>query len=67
MSRLRAARLAAGLTLEELARKSDVSVNTILTAEKGHRRSRHPTMRKLLKVLGIPFSEKGDYFHVGKD
>jgi len=52
--RLRAARQAQGLTQEALARRSDVSINTIAKLESGKVHQPLPeTARKLAAALGV--------------
>lgn len=51
--RLRRARLVAGLTLEGLAERAEVSVPTIRRAERGERPPRMDTLRKLALALNI--------------
>ena len=51
--RLRTARRASGLTMEQLADLANVSIPTISTAENGTRRPRLDTLNKLATALGI--------------
>jgi transcriptional regulator with XRE-family HTH domain len=58
--RLRAARLAAMMTIEELADKSGVSVRAISDLERGRTRRPHSnTVRLLATALGLPDSDVG--------
>ena len=54
---LRAARLAAGLTQEQLARKAGVGERAISAIERGRECPRRHTRRVILKALGIPQSQ----------
>ena len=62
MSKLREARLAAGLTQVQLAERSQVSDITICRIEVGRQRPRVPTARKLLNALKIPLDRFREYF-----
>ena len=46
-----------GLTVEELAQKSGVSVTTIRVAERGPREPNDDTVAKLARPLGLTFDE----------
>jgi DNA-binding XRE family transcriptional regulator len=61
MNKLREARLSAMLTQKELAKKSGVSVRTILEVEKGSNCQMF-TKRKLLFGLGLPFERRHEIF-----
>ncbi len=54
---LRRMREERGLTVEELAEKSGVSVTTIRGVERGAREARGDTVAKLGKPLGLAFDE----------
>jgi len=54
---LRRIREERGLTVEELAEKSGVSVTTIRSVERGAREARGDTVAKLAKPLGLTFDE----------
>ena len=56
-SELRRIREERGLTVEELAEKSGVSVTTIRSVERGAREARGDTVAKLAKPLGLTFDE----------
>jgi tetratricopeptide (TPR) repeat protein/DNA-binding XRE family transcriptional regulator len=59
--RLRRARLAAPMTLEELADRSGVSVRAISDLERGRTRKPYPrTLRLLTAALGLPVCADGD-------
>lgn len=60
-SRLRAARLAAGLTQAELAERAGLSARTIFSIEKG-RGCHQQTKKAMLQALEIPFSQRHYYF-----
>ena len=61
MSRVRAARQALGWTQNDLAERAGVSARTIHAIEKG-RPCRQATKRKILRTLGVPWEQRGDYF-----
>ena len=61
MNRVRAARQALGWTQNDLAEKAGVSARTIHAIEKG-RPCRQATKRKILRTLGVPWEQRGDYF-----
>ena len=46
-----------GLTVEELAKKSGMSVTTIKAVESGTREARGETVANLAKALGLSFDE----------
>jgi DNA-binding XRE family transcriptional regulator len=50
---LRQARYRAALTQEELAQQADVSKPTIIDLERGRRKARPTTTRKLAHALGV--------------
>jgi transcriptional regulator with XRE-family HTH domain len=54
---LRRIREEKGLTVEELAEKSGVSVTTIRVAERGPREPSDDTVAKLARPLGLAFDE----------
>jgi len=54
---LRRIREERGLTVEELAKKSGVSVTTIKVVERGAREVRGDTVAKLARPLGLTFDE----------
>ena len=54
---LRRIREERGLTVEELAEKSGVSVTTIRSVERGAREARGDTVARLAKPLGLTFDE----------
>jgi transcriptional regulator with XRE-family HTH domain len=52
---LREARRAHGWTQEQLARRSDVTMNTISRLERGERgQAERDTLRRLARALGVP-------------
>jgi transcriptional regulator with XRE-family HTH domain len=56
--RIRAARKAAGLTQEELARRASMSLNGLALLEQGERTDPHySTLRKLASALGMTVAE----------
>lgn len=55
--RVRAARRARGLTQRALAQKAKVGRDSLVKLERGQRRSRPSTLRKIAKALDIPFRE----------
>jgi DNA-binding XRE family transcriptional regulator len=61
MNRVRAARQAMRWTQNDLAEKAGVSARTIHAIEKG-RPCRQATKRKILRSLGVPWEQRGDYF-----
>ena len=61
MNRIRAARQALGWTQNEFADRSGVSARTIHAIEKG-RSCRQATKRKILLTLGVPWTQRSDYF-----
>jgi len=63
VNNLRLERMKQGLSQDKLAFWSGVAARTIWYVEKGTT-PRHPTQRKLLIALGIPFSEKARVFPV---
>ncbi len=54
---LRRIREEKGLTVEELAKKSGVSVTTIRVAERGPREPSGDTVARLTRPLGLTFDE----------
>jgi len=54
---LRRIREERGLTVEELGKKSGVSVTTIRVVERGAREVRGDTVAKLARPLGLTFDE----------
>ena len=57
-SRIRAARKAAGLSQEELARRADLSLNGFADIERGHIKDPHySTLVSLADALGVSVSE----------
>ena len=54
---LRRIREEKGLTVEELAEKSGVSVTTIRVAERGPREPSDDTVAKIARPLGLTFEE----------
>ena len=61
MNRIRAARQARGWTQAELADRARVSPRTIHAVEKGQD-CRQATKRKILTALGVPWTDREDYF-----
>ena len=61
MNRVRAARQALGWTQNDLAERAGVSARTIHAIEKG-RPCRQATKRKILRTLGVPWEQRGEYF-----
>ena len=57
-SRIKAARVAAGMTQWTVAGRAGVSVLTVIQVEQGHRTNpRHSTLKGFAGALGIPLSE----------
>ena len=54
---LRRIREERGLTVEELAEKSGISVTTVRAVERGAREARRDTIAKLAKPLGLTFDD----------
>jgi transcriptional regulator with XRE-family HTH domain len=54
---LRRIREERGLTVEELAERSGISVTTIRAVERGTREARGDTVAKLAKPLGLTFDD----------
>jgi transcriptional regulator with XRE-family HTH domain len=54
---LRRIREERGLTVGELAEKSEISATTIRAVERGTRKARGDTIAKLAKPLGLTFDE----------
>jgi len=61
MNRIRAARQALSWTQSELAQKAGVAPRTIHAVEKG-RPCRQETKRRILVALGVPWSQRHEYF-----
>ena len=60
--KLKERRVDAGLTQDELARKSRVSRSTIINYEQGHRTPRITELKRICDALGCAVSEVlGDY------
>lgn len=55
--RIRARRLALGLTQEDLARRAGVPLVTVNRIENGHQRPRRQTLLKLARALGAEPAE----------
>ena len=53
MNRIRDLRLAAGLTLDEVARRAGTSVQQLSRLERGHRRLTDAWMRRIAAALGV--------------
>jgi len=53
MNRIRELRLAAGLTLDEVARRANTSVQQLSRIERGHRRLTDDWMRRIASALGV--------------
>jgi tetratricopeptide (TPR) repeat protein/transcriptional regulator with XRE-family HTH domain len=64
-ARLRAGRLAAGLSQQELAERSDLSIRTISNLERGRAKWPHPdTVRRLADALGLPEEARAEFVAV---
>jgi transcriptional regulator with XRE-family HTH domain len=64
--RLQAVRLAAGLTLAELSRRSGVSAPSLRTYERGQTFPSASPLRRLLRTLGSDLLAEGDGAAQGK-
>jgi transcriptional regulator with XRE-family HTH domain len=68
MHRLRAERLARGLSQAELARRARLNPSTVCQAEAGRFRLYPSQLRKLAEALGVPEEHAADLFsEVGSD
>ncbi len=56
-SKIRAARLAAGLTIPQLAVKADVAINTLYFAERAPHLASERTLGAVARVLRMPVKE----------
>lgn len=57
MNALKRLRAESGLTLEELAEKSGVNINTISYLENGKQKARSTTLAKVARALGVPLDD----------
>jgi transcriptional regulator with XRE-family HTH domain len=63
-ARLRAARLAAGLTVAQVAQTADAAVGSVEAWEQGQHRPQRRSLARLARLLGLPYDELltlGDY------
>lgn len=61
--KVRAHREAAGITLRELGRQAGVSPSFVCDLEAGRRHPGPANLRKIAKVLGLPYTELEDLDH----
>jgi transcriptional regulator with XRE-family HTH domain len=60
-SRLRRARIEAGITLEELAQKTELSASTVRSAELGQHQASRDTLARLAYALDVDVADVIDF------